>query len=142
RGRALARQGREDEARASLADAISEARETHDPETYADAVRALATLELLRGNAARALSNDEIAAREDEALGDPIRLAEDKVDLGRVLRILGRLEEAAKMLDEARTLAKANDAWGVQVRVGLAQGRILTAGHDPAGALAAFREGL
>lgn len=142
RGRALTHLGRLDEARTALTEGVRLSRESRDDEGYADALRDLGRLELEAGNPGKAATQFRSAEVEDREKGDPVRIADDLVNAGKVLRVMGRYDDARARLKEARELAKPADAWEVLVRVGLETGRVLAAENDHEGALAAFRAGL
>jgi tetratricopeptide (TPR) repeat protein len=142
RGRALTRLGRLDEARETLTEGVRLARESRDDEAYADTLRDLGRLELEAGNPGKAATQFRSAELEDREKGDPVRIADDLVNAGKVLRVMARYDDARDRLKEARELAKPADAWEVLVRVGLESGRVHAAQNDHEGALAAFRAGL
>ncbi len=142
RGRALTHLGRLDEARETLTEGVRLARESRDDEAYADTLRDLGRLELEAGNPGKAATQFRSAELEDREKGDPVRIADDLVNAGKVLRVMARYDDARERLKEARELAKPADAWEVLVRVGLETGRVHAAQNDHEGALAAFRAGL
>ena len=142
RGRALLELGRAEEARTALGEASRESREAKDDEAYADALRALGELEVETGNFSRAATNFRNAELEDREREDLVRVSDDLVSAGKVLRLLDRLDESAKMVTEARGMAEGLDAWEIQVQAGLELGRTFAAKNDHAAALAAYRKGL
>lgn len=140
--RALDRLGRADEARSTLIAAAAEAREARDDDVYTSALRTLADVEMYAGAFSKAATQFRAAEISDRERGDKVRIADDLVNTGKILRLMGRNDEALARLKEARDMAREVEAWEVLVRVGVLMGRAHLAMNAPDAALAAFQDGL
>ncbi|MGQ0569142.1 MAG: tetratricopeptide repeat protein, partial [Armatimonadota bacterium] len=146
-GRALLDNGRLAESAGVLREALHLARAHHEPLSDAYAVTGLAILAHLTGDDAEALRRFKEAVTIRHELGNPLTEAYTRHRLGMHYLRVGRLDDAEREFQMARTVRREHDAQGESAlilrgmaEVSLARGDLLAAAEYAEGALAALGE--